>query len=231
VTFPLSAWQPDLFGVIALADFGATDWRKIHDFCRPPDRKGIVHEIEELFAMARDERPGLVNEILDQNARLRGYFAEVLMLSAWSHRDTLKIMEMATRVAQMVAVYFKLQFKRARPQQVCPALVPLINSPWHASFPSAHSLESHMIALALSEVRPSTKGVLTALADRIGRNREVAGVHYPSDTLAGKEIAYQAFDRLKASDSFQYVLKHARKEPGGAEEPHPASGRDGGEKT
>jgi hypothetical protein len=32
---------------------------------RPPDCNGIIHEIEELFAMARDERPGLINEILD----------------------------------------------------------------------------------------------------------------------------------------------------------------------
>jgi acid phosphatase (class A) len=170
--------------------------------------------------MARDERPRLVNEILDQNARLRGYFAEVLMLSAWSHPDTLKIIEMAIRVAQMVAIHFKLKFNRARPQQVCPALVPLINSPGHASFPSAHSLESHMIALALTEVQPhkhraSTAKVLTALADRIGRNREVAGVHYPSDTKAGKEIACAAFELLKECPIFQSVLRAAREEPGG----------------
>src|SRR5207247_286192 len=142
-TFPWSAWHADLFGVIALAEFGRTDWRCIHAFSGPPtDRHDIFHEIDILAAMARDERPGLVNEILDQNARLRGYFAQVLMLSAWSHPDTLKVIEMTMRVAQMVAVYFKLKFRRPRPQQVCPALVPLINSPWHASFPSGHSLES-----------------------------------------------------------------------------------------
>ena len=164
--------------------------------------------------MAHDERPRLVNEILDQNARLRGYFAEVLMLSAWSSPDTLKIIEMAIRVGQMVAVHFKLVFNRARPQQVCPALVPLINSPSHASFPSAHSLESHMIALALAEVRPGSGRVLTALADRIGRNREVAGVHYPSDTLAGRQIAGEAFKLLKECPIFQKIAETAADEPG-----------------
>jgi acid phosphatase (class A) len=121
---------------------------------------------------------------------------------------------MAIRVAQMVAVHFKLTFNRARPQQICPALVPLINSPSHASFPSAHSLESHMIALALAEVRPGAERILTALADRIGRNREVAGVHYPSDTLAGRQIAKKTFPMLKACPIFQQVLRTALLEPG-----------------
>jgi acid phosphatase (class A) len=121
---------------------------------------------------------------------------------------------MATRVGQMVAIHFKLKFNRARPQQVCPKLVPLINPPGHASFPSGHSLESHMIALALSDVRPYASTALTALADRIGRNREVAGVHYPSDTAAGKRIAALAFQRLQTCPIYQMVLATARAEPG-----------------
>ena len=30
---------------------------------------------------------------------------------------------------------------------------------------------------------------LTALADRISRNREIAGLHYPSDTQGGRDLA------------------------------------------
>nr|WP_176422259.1 phosphatase PAP2 family protein [Bradyrhizobium sp. 2S1]MCK7665656.1 phosphatase PAP2 family protein [Bradyrhizobium sp. 2S1] len=121
------------------------------------------------------------------------------------------------RTAQMVAIHFKLKFNRARPQQICPALVPLINSPGHASFPSAHSLESHLIALSLAEIDPQhPKRALVALADRIGRNREVAGVHYPSDTAAGRDIARQAFDILKTCPTFKTTLIEAKREPGGA---------------
>src|SRR5690606_41691227 len=41
------------------------------------------------------------------------------------------------------------------------------------SFPSAHSLESHLIALALAEIHPRhTRRMLVALADRIGRDRK-----------------------------------------------------------
>ncbi|MFN5666479.1 phosphatase PAP2 family protein [Bradyrhizobium sp.] len=218
MVFPWSGWEPDLFGVIALAEFGQTNWRRSIRAPDPPHRHAdIFTEIDQLAAMARDERPRLIGEILDQNARLRGYFAEVLMMSAWSHPNSLKIIEMAIRVAQMVAIDFKLRFNRARPQQVCPALVPLINSPGHASFPSAHSLESHLIALALAEIHPRhTRRMLVALADRIGRNREVAGVHYPSDTHAGKVIAHQAFELLKDCPTFKAVSAEAKREPGKA---------------
>jgi membrane-associated phospholipid phosphatase len=213
--FPWSAWRPDLFGAVALAEFGRTDWRnRITRYRRPPRRHHVImREVEELIGMARDERRGLANEILDQNARVKVYFAQVMMLSAWSHPNTLKLIEMAYRVAQMLGVHFKLKYNRARPQQVFPALIPLIDSPWHASFPSAHSLESHMIARALAAVSPGARRPLRALANRIGRNREVAGVHYPSDTLAGRQIAREAFPLLLCCPIFHTVLCEARKEP------------------
>ena len=37
------------------------------------------------------------------------------------------------------------------------------------------------------------------LADRIARNREIAGVHYESDTNAGKAIALAVLPTLQAS--------------------------------
>ena len=100
--------------------------------------------------------------------------------------------------------------------------MPLIDSPRHASFPSAHSLESHMIALALTDVRGRQSArVLNALADRIARNREVAGVHYPSDSFAGKQIAQKAFLLLQACPIYRTVLQLAQQEPGGVGQMQP----------
>ena len=36
-------------------------------------------------------------------------------------------------------------------------------------------------------------GPLRKMADRIARNREVLGLHYPSDPVAGKTLADQTF--------------------------------------
>ena len=40
---------------------------------------------------------------------------------------------------------------------------------------------------------------LWTLADRIARNREIAGLHYPSDTAAGKAIATATLPQVHAS--------------------------------
>ncbi|WP_247332621.1 phosphatase PAP2 family protein, partial [Bradyrhizobium sp. 147] len=211
-TFPESAWRPDFFAQIALAEFGKTNWQSI-DVRGPPTNHAVIFaEIEELLGPAMDDRDDLANEIIDQDVRLVGYFAQVLMLSPSAHPNTIKIIEMADHVGLMVAVYYKLKFNRGRPQQVCPALFPMIASPWHASYPSGHSLEGHLMALSLGEIMPGAKSALMALAARIGRNREVAGVHYPSDTAAGKEIAESVFPYLKECTTFSAVLDAAKRE-------------------
>jgi len=212
--FPWTAWRGDLFGLVALAEFGRTDWR-----CIPVDPPkafndpDTITEIAMMVAMARDERPGLAEEIIQQDASLAGYFGQVLTLSTGSHPSTLKLLEMAARVGEMVSIWFKLTFNRARLQQVWPAFVPMLPSPGHASYPSGHMLQSRLIALSLAEAVPAARKALLALADRIGRNREVAGVHFPSDTAAGKAIADAAFPMLQGCAIFQTVLAAARLEP------------------
>ncbi|HEX6066971.1 MAG TPA: phosphatase PAP2 family protein [Longimicrobiales bacterium] len=215
-TFPVSAWRPDLFAKIALAEFGATDWQSIDNFDKPKplDDPSMITEIELLLRQDWDQRPGMEGEILDQISRAPAYFAQLLMLNTTAHPNTIKVLEMAVQVGTMVAVFFKLKFNRARPQQLYRRLLPMIPSPWHPSFPSGHTLESHMIALALSRVVPEATRELLDLADRIGHNREIAGVHYRSDTVAGRQIAREAFKRLLTCPTFKQVLDEARKEHG-----------------
>jgi hypothetical protein len=44
---------------------------------------------------------------------------------------------------------------------------------------------------------------LDRLAERIARNREVLGMHYPCDSRAGKELAWASFELLKRCPSLQ----------------------------
>ena len=88
-------------------------------------------------------------------------------------------------------MYFKNLYSRPRPSQLCPALLPPIEIPGHASFPSGHSTQAHLMALCMNDVfnglPPQATMIddLWTLADCIARNREIAGLHYPSDTDAG----------------------------------------------
>jgi acid phosphatase (class A) len=68
------------------------------------------------------------------------------------------------------------------------------------------------MALSLAAIVPKAEKALIALADRIGENREIAGVHFPKDTEAGRHIARQAFQLLKKCPTFSQVLEAARSE-------------------
>src|ERR1044071_8116934 len=73
--------------------------------------------------------------------------------------------------------------------------MPMIPTPAHGSFPSAHATEAFAVAEVLRGFVKHHKyhytdferrlALLSKLAERIAVNRTVAGVHYPIDTWAG----------------------------------------------
>jgi hypothetical protein len=163
------------------------------------------------------------------------------MFNRASHPYTADLLEAALRVAQFQAMFYKRKFERPRPSQLCPALLPPIEVPGHASFPSGHATEIHLQAHCLALVMPQevstpvltkagqviadlpspplpaevdeTSTPLLRMAQRVTRNREVLGLHYPSDSEAGKRLAEMTFDILSRSQAFiRDILEEAKKE-------------------
>jgi hypothetical protein len=157
--------------------------------------KAVVgQELDDLVTAARDERPDALGEILAQNTGCVGYFLNLLSVPN-SYPATDRLLRIANFIAGFCAMYYKGKYERPRPSMVCPALLSAIDVPGHASFPSGHSTQAHLIALCMKDVLAG-KGAyapilddLTALAGRIARNREIAGLHYKSDTEAGIKLA------------------------------------------
>ena len=111
-----------------------------------------------------------------------------------THPASYLVFNMANLVATLVAMHFKGVHNRPRPSHVCPALLPPLEVPGHASFPSGHATQAHLFARCAKDMLPVGQQtgmgiVLNALAARIARNREIAGLHYKSDTLAGEYLA------------------------------------------
>lgn len=104
----------------------------------------------------------------------------------------------------------KVKNNRVRPSFLSSKLKPAIRNPSHPSYPSAHAGQSMITALILSEVFPRLKKELLTRAEKIGSNRELAGVHYPSDTQAGQEIAQKFFAMLKLKHRFNEQIKSLR---------------------
>jgi membrane-associated phospholipid phosphatase len=141
----------------------------------------------------------------------------LLAARAGHHRATFKLMHIANLVATLAAMHFKHKFQRPRPSQLCPALKPPLEVPGHASYPSGHATQAFLMAACLKEALTGSPHavaapVLDALAARIATNREIAGLHYRSDTLGGQALAANLLVALKDVRSFKTTVAAAKKE-------------------
>ncbi|MCB0422908.1 MAG: phosphatase PAP2 family protein [Bdellovibrionales bacterium] len=100
----------------------------------------------------------------------------------------------------------KAFYNRIRPSFSVPGLTPSIENPGHPAYPSNHSIQATLMALILGEIVPNNKATYLNSARRIARNRELAGVHYPSDSEYGMSLAFAVFERLVKNKTFQERL-------------------------
>jgi acid phosphatase (class A) len=117
-----------------------------------------------------------------------------------------------------VLMYFKSVFNRGRPHHCCDLKIdPMFARPdrlypGHPAYPSGHSTQAHVIAFLYGDMFPKQEQALLEAALRVGQNREVAGLHYPSDTLAGRELARKFVDTMKGVPAFHTLWLTAKAE-------------------
>ena len=88
----------------------------------------------------------------------------------------------------LVVLDLKSRFNRVRPSVVLSSIDPILDVPWHSSYPSGHSAQATVVSELMANLFPSKSQSFDRLAKRIGKNREIAGLHYPSDTVAGRKL-------------------------------------------
>jgi len=214
--FPRRYWDPALHALVVVAEFADTGWKEGPKSVDPgpPDITAgeLERELNQLAAYGLDDRAANLAEILSQRADMVAYWSNLLMFNQGSHPATVDIVNIALRVGQFAAMHFKYKYKRPRPSQMSPRIFPLIVVPGHASYPSGHATEGTLLSLCLAELVPAAERPLKALAQRVAKNRELAGVHYPSDTRAGEKLALGCFQRLKTCNSFNRAMEAAKDE-------------------
>jgi acid phosphatase (class A) len=99
------------------------------------------------------------------------------------------------RDAMIYVIELKLQYARPRPHHLDARIQAEDRTIPHASFPSGHSFASHINAAVLARLAPSKRSQLFARAHELAWSRELLGVHYPSDSEAGRLLA-EAFVRF-----------------------------------
>jgi len=176
-----------------------------------------------------------MSEALAQRDNISVYWAGLLMYNKASHPATYRLAQIALRVGPFQAMYYKYNpgantppgppplLPRPRPSQLSPSLMPPIDIPGHAAYPSGHATESYLLAQILAQVMPPEARARTdvndpdstplrRIAERVARNREVLGLHYPSDSKAGKYLGDQSAALLLQCPSVAGLLQPAQAE-------------------
>ncbi len=138
-------------------------------------------------------------------AQQRNLFYVGRSIGSWfDPRDLPVTTELVGRVWRDASYYvwrMKFKYARIRPYTIDPSLKNLDSPNW-AAFPSGHSFYAHMLAYLYSELAPEFSDIFLKDARDIAHSREIIGVHYPSDSEAGRVIARQFVDLLLRSEKF-----------------------------
>jgi hypothetical protein len=116
--------------------------------------------------------------------------------------------------------FAKARYNRVRAYQLLPELTPRFlpdfTFPMHPSFPSGHSTQAHLIVNVLVSVFGAAKVEPRArdAAWEIGKNREIAGLHYPSDTQGGWCLANVLITEAEDNPRFRAARDAVRAEYG-----------------
>ena len=122
-------------------------------------------------------------------------------------------MKLAARVSEMTMMVLKRRnTTRSRPSQFCPNLYPPVPIPGHASFPAGHALISQLTSECLAELAPAHKLALDKLAERVGLNRVIAGLHFHQDVEVGWDVGRQLLPFIKQCPLYQTTFTAAQGE-------------------
>lgn len=225
-------WNLDFRSELYKEEFFRTDaWRDVKQRHRMIGgwTKSTRTEVEELRELQRSDRTSHLGRILreQQSGVLLGYWYDCLKFDPKKNPHTDELLHATLHLAGSVAMYFKNRFGRVRPWVIEPALSPpLLVLPRHPAYPGGHATQIHLMAITLrdlisgQELPSETQETgaeaamrIDEIAAEVSKDRERAGLHYESDTVAGTELAQRVFEIL--SDKchlFQETVRMARAE-------------------
>ena len=159
----------------------------------PPPPPQSYLDVQRLHLMAELRTPERVQTIKDQADDFTPQFWAVAGVDVRSYPA---VASQVGAMQQAVGVYvmdLKAKINRTRANEVDPQLSTVVPVPWHKAYPSGHATQAFMTALVMSEAMPEKADEFMRLAADIALNREVAGLHYATDSEAGYMIAQQAW--------------------------------------
>jgi membrane-associated phospholipid phosphatase len=196
------AWEFEFRAMAGIAELAAVGgWAGLEADLQKILEQGMANQWNEI-AMLLDlvpYRDGVLAEALAQRSGILAYFQGLAGFTFEGRPNTTRLCALGLAFGGFVVMHYKATFQRRRPSELWPGLMPPVDVPGHAAFPSGHATEAHLIARLLAAVLPQRHPalpLLAPLAHRIAINREVLGLHYRSDSVAGEVLAGRAFGHM-----------------------------------
>ena len=101
---------------------------------------------------------------------------------------TLAVLDKANNDLRSVLDPLKQHYLRPRPYSSHSELVPAVEKEASHSYPSGHATRGVLYAAILAEFHPERQALLLARGHRLGNDRAVGGIHWPSDVHAGQQL-------------------------------------------
>lgn len=202
----------------------ARDWKMKFVLPLPPanssDRSQAELEyLKGLISKRKDHQKAIQDEVLVTNFKW-GEHSYAKLTQDKKRPHTSKLILTTYEELGVVVFVFKKKFNRVRPSvladkrgaQFSFKLGTAVEIPAHPAYPSGHATGAFTMAYILQELDPANAETYRKDALRISQNREIGGLHYPSDTEAGRLLARQIADSLLENKKYQALLEAARAE-------------------
>jgi membrane-associated phospholipid phosphatase len=182
----------------------------------PPDRTATEAEIRELKARAATRDAATLDRIAFWDAGAAPYrWTETFITYTNVTNPTpgslagraFALMNAAIYDAIIATWDAKYAYNRPRPTEFDPTLNAAVAVPNSPSYPSEHAAAAGAASAVLAHLFPNDAQWFLTQADEAAQSRVLAGVQYPSDTVAGVElgrrVAQLAIERAH-NDNFDY---------------------------
>ena len=187
------------------------------DFKLPsPNKNGSTEtetELSDLINLKKQRTDSVINDIQNERNIYGFRFGAIYGNDIFFNYEIDPVRDFLLEyIPDLVTLTFKFKnkFNRVRPSYLSKQIKPIIPIREHPAYPSAHSSKANFMAIVLSNFSPCLAEVFKADGRRIAKNREIAGVHYASDSKAGAILAKQYYDYIMKSDKTRKELMIAK---------------------
>jgi membrane-associated phospholipid phosphatase len=183
---------------------------------RPPGEPDLSSQLT-FIKSAADLRSDRLPEIHVQQTDILSFFGTLGYLHPIATKWTLDILEAVLRLCAYAEMPLKAGFDIPRSIGFAQQVQPILQVPTHGSWPSGHATEAFAVATVFGALITNgevptdiwagaddavhNRAQVMRLAHRIATNRTVAGLHFPTDSMAGAFLGISIGEYLIAKMS------------------------------